>query len=271
MSQPPYTADNLPGGLAKLNSSRKKERAKGEKRIPKWIRETSEEADALRQRVTQTFELHTQHTPIAEIVETVGVSIPTIYDYLRKARYMRAMMMANEINYIMIEAVASRQQIIRDIRKSLRDMRNVSISPEHTLDRLNAAAAAGFNEPVNGNNGHDAENPAPEGLVMIGVTPDMVKVELEGYRLIGEQEKAIEELLGLRDKHAAAGAPRIATTSPVMTGNIYLIDASIREGEEVLGNGRMTIIPANDPRLETIAEEEPEDDDEDDYLEEDDE
>lgn len=259
----PYSSKDLPGGLAKLNKRNSRKAAVSAKRVPRWIRDTSEEGEALRQRVTHTFDLWVNHASLPDIVEEIGVSIPTIYDYLRKARVMRALLLANDIQNILLEQVFSRHKIIAEMRKSIWDMRNLRVATHLSLDRLNAAAAAGFNGSVNGNNGHDEENPGPEGLVLIGMTPEMTRVELEGLRLIGEQERAIEELLGLRDRHAAAGAPKTLHSAPIMTGNIYLVDASIRPGEEILSpGGRMTILPANDPRLEDLEEDDEGDDDE---------
>lgn len=259
MTQSRYNSKNLPGGLAKLNKKNREKAAVNVRRVPKWIRDTGEEAQALRDRVSRTFDLWVNHVPLSELVEEIGVSIPTIYDYLRKARVMRALLLANDIQNILLEQVFSRHKIITEMRKAIWDMKNLRVATHLSLDRLNAAAAAGLNESVNGTNGHDEENPAPEGMVLIGSTPEMTRVELEGYRLIGEQERAIEELLGLRDRHAAAGAPKVS--APIMTGNVYLIDASIRPGEEVLSpGGRMTILPANDPRLEGWGEPDEDDD-----------
>lgn len=269
MSQPRernWPGRELPGGLAGLNKKRKKRETAAASSLPKWIVDEGEKWEAIRKRVEEAFRLYTLHTSIQDIAEEIGVSVPTVYDYLVKGRQMRTLMYARDINEIMMEAISARHQIIRDARKSIQDMKNVSVSPLHTLERLNAAAAAGFNDPVNGNNGHDEESPAADGLVMIGITPDMTRVELLGLELIAKQEQAIEELLGLRDKHAAAGAPKSVT--PIMTGNIYLVDASIHPGEEVLGN-RMTVIPSNDPRLIDLAQEEEDDGDEEDQEDED--
>ena len=256
MTQPykGYSSKNLPGGLAQLNRKRCRKAIANTQRLPKWVRDKSEEGEASRQRIQLTFDLWVNHTPIPEIMAKIGVSTSTVYDYLKKARVMRADLMASDINDILMEAIASRHQIIQDIRKTIRDMRNLGLVPASTLERLTASSAAGFN----GNSHHDNDDALPEGWVLVGVTPEVARVELEAYRLIGEQEKAIEELLGLRGKNAAAAAPR--ESAPAMTGNIYLIDASIRPGEEILGN-RMTVIPANDPRLDYLKELDEEEDD----------
>lgn len=166
-----YSRHELPGNHA-VHINNMREAKEKRMAIPRWLND-----DHVRGRILRVYALYIARHSLPEIMEAEHISVSQIYKDLGRAREMRKLLFIQDVAHILMEQVEARKQIIQEARTSLVQLREGSI----------IVLPGG-------------ENIEAEGQTMEERTPQRARAEADLLRVISEQEQAIEELIGLRDK-----------------------------------------------------------------------
>lgn len=178
-----YPRRELPANIRIHTAGLRAEKEKKE-RLPRWL-----ENDDVRNRILRVYAMYIARHTLPEIMETEKISVPQIYKDLGRARQMRKLLFMSDIEHMLMEQVEARRAIIREARKSLEDVRagmvtNVPSREDEEDTRITEA------------------------------TPQRARAEADLLRVISENEKAIEELVGLRDRERRGELPELPSAPP---------------------------------------------------------
>ena len=191
--------------------------------LPGWIMD-----DEIRERVESVFEMYIQRVPIKEIARrTINpdtnrpISITQVWKDLRRAREVRAIMFRDKMNDILEEQVAARHNIVRELREQLSLMRT---------PYMEYSSESGRYEPV-----------MSDSQIYWG--DKEAKAAAEILKQIGEQEKAIEDLYGLRDSR-----PSLVNAQPGSSQSISIVQMS-----DIGGTSDVSIEPLDQSELPAVT------------------
>lgn len=175
-----YPRKALPGNM-KLHVARLRSGKERRTRLPKWL-----DDDRVRERILRVYAMYIARHSLPEIMGAESISVPQIYKDLGRAREMRNLLFQKDIEHMLMEQVEAHRAIISEARVALADVRKgttTKIPRTPTTDDVTD------------------ENAEPETEMSISeATPARARAEADLLRVVAENEKMIEELLGLRDK-----------------------------------------------------------------------
>lgn len=199
-----YPRKALPGNMKKHVA--KLRRDKNEKNIlPKWL-----DDDKVRDRILRVYAMYIARHTLPQIMSAEHISVPQIYKDLGRAREMRKLLFQKDIEHMLMEQVEAHRIIIIEARRALGDLRRgmtVKIPVTPTADELTSE--------------DDKEHEDRE-MTVKEPTPARARAEADLLRVVAENEKMIEELLGLRDREKKGPGEG---DEPPIGGTTIIIDA----------------------------------------------
>lgn len=206
-----YERRALPGNM-RMHIA--KTRAAKDKRtvFPKWL-----DDDKVRDRILRVYAAYIARTSLPDIMAAEEISITQIYKDIGRAREMRRLLFEKDIEHMLMEQVEAHRNVIREAQKSLAELRT---GPEVNIPKMPTADSVtdDKDEP-------ETDEQATKALSTLGRTPGRARAEADLLRVIAENEKMIEELLGLRDRKPGEEEPPLPPNGNGKGGVTVIIDA----------------------------------------------
>ena len=143
-------------------------------------------------RILTAHEKYIRRKPVVDIAQDMGVSTATIYLYIRRSTAYKAMLFDAESKEYLVNQVDARRALTADMRKSIDYLKDTARDDEE------------------------------------GWSPDHARAEAAVFKLIMENERAVEEMVGLRVRTRQQGRPSDDDPMPntgQMPVNPMIIDA----------------------------------------------